>query len=149
MSNEKISSIIASNYPITPKSNYFGNKIRVKLNGICLKLDKITYNHRKMVNIYIIYEISKNFPISSYPALESCLFGALCLTKNNDIDKYKYSRYGIGFDKREKFSVRNGFGRNCIIVGADISSSVNANNKTKIILVLREGFRQGLEDITL
>ena len=27
------------------------------------------------------------------------LFGAVSLTKNADIDKYKYSGYGIGFDR--------------------------------------------------
>ena len=26
------------------------------------------------------------------------------LTKNDDIDKYKYSGYGIGFDRRSSFS---------------------------------------------
>ena len=29
------------------------------------------------------------------PALKNCLFGAVTLTKNADIDKYKYSGYGI------------------------------------------------------
>ena len=101
------------------------------------------------MNIYIAYEITKNFLISGYPALENCLFGAVSLTKNNDIDKYKYSGYGIGFDRRGKFSVGNGFGSSCIIFGADMSSSVHANNRTKSVLVLDEGFTQGLEDTTL
>ena len=50
------------------------------------------------VDIYIVYEINKNNPKSSYPALENCFFGPVKLTKNNDIDKYKYSGYGIGFE---------------------------------------------------
>ena len=29
------------------------------------------------------------------PTLVNCLFGAVSLTKNADIDKYKYSDYGI------------------------------------------------------
>ena len=32
-----------------------------------------------------------------------------------DIDKYNYSGYGIGFDRKGTFSVVNGFCRNCII----------------------------------
>ena len=43
----------------------------------------------------------------------------LCLVKlvnNADIDKYKYSEYGIGFERRETFSVANGFGRNVILL---------------------------------
>ena len=41
--------------------------------------------------------------MSIYPALENCLFSAVSLTKINDIDKYKYSGYGIGFDGKRKF----------------------------------------------
>ena len=68
-----------------------------------MKQDKITYTHRKLVNIYIGYEISKNNNISDYPTLEKNLFGALSLTKNTDIDRYGYSRYGIGFDRHGSF----------------------------------------------
>ena len=84
---------------ITPELSYFGNKTRVKLNGSCLKQDKITYAYGKTVNIYIVYEMNKNYNISSYPTLENCLFGAVTLTKNVDIDKSKCSGYGIGFDR--------------------------------------------------
>ena len=58
---------------------------------------------------------------------------------------YKYSGYGIGFDRKGKFSVGNGFGRNCIILGVDMSSSVHVDNKKKDILILGEGRAQGLE----
>ena len=34
------------------------------------------------------------------PTLENCLFGAVSLTKNADVDKYKYSGYGAGFNKK-------------------------------------------------
>ena len=53
---------------------------------------KLHFNHGKIVNIYIVYEISKNNNISSLPTLKNCLFGADSLTENADIDKYKYSR---------------------------------------------------------
>ena len=40
-------------------------------------------------------------------------FGAVKLTKNADFDKYKYSGYGIGFDRRGTFSFpTGGFGCN-------------------------------------
>ena len=75
----------------------YGTKTRVEFNGSCLKQDSVTFNHGKIVNIYIVYEISKNINISHYPTLEIYLFGAVILSKNADINKYKYSRYGIGF----------------------------------------------------
>ena len=60
------------------------------------------------------------------------MFGAVNLTKHADIDQYNYSGYGIGFDRKREFSFGNGFSRNCIIFGADMNTSVHANNKTKI-----------------
>ena len=83
----------------------------------------------QFVNIYTVYEISKNYNISSYPTLENCLFGAVRLTKNADIDRYKYSGYGIGLNRHGKFTFGNGCGRNCIVFGADLSTSSHANNK--------------------
>ena len=71
------------------------------------------------------------------------------MTKTNDIDKYKYSGYGIGFDREGKFSVGSGFGKNCIIFGVVMSSSVKFDNKKKDILILGEGPTQGLDDTTL
>ena len=50
-----------------------------------------------------VYKISKNFNISDYPALQNCLFGAVTLTKNADINEYGYSGYGIGFDRDGRF----------------------------------------------
>ena len=94
---EKINSIVAFNYSITPELTYHGSKIRIKFNRRCLKQDKPTYIHGKTVNIYIVYEIRKN--LSSYLTLKICLFVAVPLTENVDIDQYKYSGYGTGFDK--------------------------------------------------
>ena len=69
--------------------------------------------------------------------MENRLFRAVSLTKHVDIDQYEYSGYGIEFDRKGEFSFgSNEFGKNVIIFGADMSSSVHANNKTKKILVL-------------
>ena len=111
-----------------------------------MKQDKTTYNHGKVVKIYIVYEISRNINISDYRTLENCLFGAVSLTKNADIDKYKYSGYGIGFDRHGSFSSPGiGLGRNVIIFGIYMSSSTNTDNKKKYILILSKGLTQGLE----
>ena len=61
------------------------------------------------------------------------MFGAVKLTKHINIDEYKYSRYGIGFDRKRKLSVGNGFGRNCIIFGVDVSSSLHVDNEKEDI----------------
>ena len=51
LSDERIKSITASDYSITPEFGYYGSKIRVKFNGSCLKQDKITYTHGKIINM--------------------------------------------------------------------------------------------------
>ena len=99
-----------------------------------------------VVNIYIVYEISKSINISDYPTLENCLFGAVSLTKKADIDKYGYSGYGIGFDSYGSFSFpRTGLGRNVTIFGVDMSSSTKIDNRKKDILILDKGPTQVLE----
>ena len=77
---------------------------------------------------------------------EKCLFAAVSLTKHVDIDRYKYSGYAIGFDRKGLFSRHSGgTGRNVIIFGADMSSSTKINNREKNILILGKGPTQGLE----
>ena len=83
---------------------------------------------------------------NSDPTLNNCLFGAATLTKNADIDKYGYSGYGIGFDRRSSFSFPGGgLDQNVLIFGADMSSSSHIDNKKKDISVLGKGTTQGLE----
>ena len=67
------------------------------------------------------------------------------MTKNNDFDKYKYSGYGIGFDRKGEFLKGSGLGRNCIFFGVDMSYSVHVDNKKKDSLVLGEVPTQGLD----
>ena len=126
--------------------NYYGTKTRVKFNGSCLQQHKLLYTHGAIVNIYIVYELSASSSHSDDPTLENCLFGAATLTKNADIDKYGYSGYGIGFDRRSSFSFPSGgFGQNVLIFGADMSSSAHIDDKKKDILVLGKGSTRGLE----
>ena len=69
------------------------------------------------------------------------------MSKNADIDKYKYSRYGITFDRHGFFShPSGGAGRNVIIFGVDMSSSTKIDNRKKDTLILAKGPTQGLED---
>ena len=123
------------NMGFSPLINYAGNKIRVKFTGSCLKQsNKLTCTYGKVVNIYIVYERSVSSSHNNDPTLKKCLFGAVTLTKNADIDKYGYSGYGIGFDRRSSFSFPGtGFCQNVLIVGVDMSSPSHIDNKKKNI----------------
>ena len=110
--------------------DYYGAKTRVQFFRGCLKQDKVTFNHGRVVNIYIVYEtvrivnLSKRSSNDNYPTLENALFGAVSLIKNSDIDKCKYSGYGIGFYRRSSFLFPGGgLGKKVMIFLVDMSSS--------------------------
>ena len=80
-----------SDNSLTPALSYYGTKTRVKLTGSCLKQSKISYNHGKVVNIYIVYELGASSSHVNDPTLKNCLFGTVTLNKDADIDKHGYS----------------------------------------------------------
>ena len=43
-----------SDYKLNPQLSYFSTKARVDFIGSCLKQDKITFSHGKILNIYIV-----------------------------------------------------------------------------------------------
>ena len=98
------------------------------------------------MNIYIVYDIEKSVNISSSPALEICLFGAVKLTRHVGVGLYKYSWYGIEFDRKEFFShPSGGTDKNVIIFGVDMSLTTKIDNRKKDILILGKGSTQVLE----
>ena len=120
-----------SDNSLNPALSYYATKRRLTFTGNCLKQPNISYNHRKVVNIYIVYELGASTSRNHDPTLKKCLFGAVTLTKNADND-YGYSGYGIGFDRRSSFTFPGGgFGQNVLIFGADMSSSAHIDNKKK------------------
>ena len=132
LSNESIKAISTSDNILNPTLSYYDTKIRVKFTGGYLKQPKISYTHGKVVNIYIAYELGASSYSDSDPTLKNCLFGAVTLTKNADIDKYGYSGYGIGFDRRGSFSFPSGgFGQNVLVFGVDMSFSAHIDNEKK------------------
>ena len=78
LSDESIKAPIRSTKFLDPLLDFVGTKPRVRFSGDCLNEEKITFNHRKIVNIYIAYEIEKSLNISSYPTLE-----IVCLVQLN------------------------------------------------------------------
>ena len=146
LSNESIKPPTTSNNSLNSRLSYNDTKIKVQFTGSCLKQPRFTFTHKKVVNIYIVYELGAYSSHNSDTALKNCLFGAVTLTKNADIEKYKYSGYCIVFDRRSSFSFPSGgFGQNVLIFGVDMSTSIHINKKKKDILVLGSGPTQELE----
>ena len=76
--NEKICSVITSDGRVS-KLVYDNARIKVTFNGDLLKLNKVTYNHGQIVNIYVVYRLIPTTKDSSV-TLQNCLFGAVKLT---------------------------------------------------------------------
>ena len=111
---ESIKLPATSDNSLTPLIGYLGNKIRIKFTGSCLQQTKISYTHVAIVNIYIVYELSASSPHNNDTTLKNCLFGAVALTKSNDIDKYGYFGYGIVSDRRSSVISRWWIWSKCI-----------------------------------
>ena len=126
LSDESINLPATSDNSLAPSLNCIGTETRVKFDGSCLKQDKNTFANGKAVttyNVYVVNEINLwDRGYDDYSPQGNSLFGAVKLVKNDDINKYKYSGYNIGFDRRGTFSVVNGFSKNIIIFGVDMSS---------------------------
>ena len=105
----------------------------LKFTGSCLKQsNNLTYNHGKILNVYTVYELGASSSHINDPTLKKCLFGAITLTKNADIDKYGYSAYRIGFDRRSSFSCPGaGSPQNVLIFRVEMSFSLHIDNKKK------------------
>ena len=123
------------------------SRVRLKFKGSCLK----QRDKENVVNLFIVYELDTwSRDLNTDFTEKGYLFGAVKLTKNADTDKYKYSGYSIGFYSQPAFSFPDSsIGKNVIVFGADMSSSVHIDNKGKDILTLGEGPTQGLDDTTL
>ena len=130
LSNENINTLTTS---LSPSINYVGNKIIVKLTGNCLKQsNKLTYTYGKVVNIYIVHEFGASSSHINDPTLKNCLYSVVILTKNYDINKYGYSGYEIGLERRGHFSFPGGgFDQNVLIFEADMIFSAHIVNKKK------------------
>ena len=63
----------------------------------------VTYSHKKVVNLHVVFEITNFYGIDNYPTLVNELFRTVKLTKNADIDKYRYFGCGIRFDGHESY----------------------------------------------
>ena len=133
LSDETITPYATSDNSLTPLIDHYGTGVRLKFHKSCLNQpNQLTYDYGHKVNVYIVYELGASSSSICDPTLKNCLFGAVTLTKNADIEKYGYSGFGIGFDRRSSFSFPSGgFGQNVLIFGADMSSSPHIDNKKK------------------
>ena len=132
MSEESITTSATSENSFTPKLTYSQFQNSSKIQRKMFKTKQSIFYSQKCSALFI-YEFDtwlRDLNVDS--KLKGCLFGAVKLTKNADLDKYSYSGYGSGVDLHSLFLTSNfDFGENIIIFDVDNSSSIHANNKEK------------------
>ena len=126
--------------------------MHVYLSGNHFQQNKVIIpKNNNVINIYCVYQIEPitNSRLSDF-TVQNALFGAMQITKNIDISKYKYKGHGICFDEGGMFSKGNiNNGINVIIFGVHENSLIHANNKANNIYIMGDLFVQGINDTTL
>ena len=149
LSNESLEVISTSNSSLSPLVNNYIDRAKIKFRGSILQQKTIAYNHEKVVNIYVVYEIT-NVKYNNNPIQKNVLFETIKLTKNADIKKYKCSGNGSGFDSQIFYDhPSGGISKDVIIFGVDLSSSTNTANNKKNILILGNSPIKGLGEHSL
>ena len=146
MSEESIENITKSDSNFAPTFVDHHVLPDINFNRHCLIKNNISVP-KKVINLSISYTLGPQLKkLNIGLTLSNCLFGSVNLTKNADLGKYRYSGYGIGFDSRSEFPLSDGsVGKNVIIFGADMGSSVHIDNKEKDTLILDNGPTQRLD----
>ena len=91
VSKKSLEVVSKTDNTLTLLFNYYEDKVRLRFTGSVLQQKTVTYSHKKVLNLYVVYEITNFHGVENYPTLTNVLFGAAKLTENDDIDKYKYS----------------------------------------------------------
>ena len=69
LSDESIKSPTTSDNSLTPWMVYYDYNITVKFNGSILRQPKVTYTHKKIINIYIVYQLNTSSSNDDDPTL--------------------------------------------------------------------------------
>lgn len=108
-SDELIEPPKTSNDGLAPNLYYIGTNRQVIFTGSCLKLHKLRYLYKKVVNTHIFYELHRwNYNQSNDFVLCNFLFRVVEVTRHVDSDKYCYSEYRIRFNVGSTFCLGNG-----------------------------------------
>ena len=73
MSDESFKVVSTPDNNLTPSVNYYGDTARLKFTGSVLQQKSVTYNHKKVVNLYVVYEITNFHGIDDYPKTDKCI----------------------------------------------------------------------------
>ena len=138
MSNEKSKPLYTANKILSPRLLWNKSRLRLRFEGSCLKQEETSpFIRDNILNLFIVCELDAwSRDLHTDFTLKDSLFWAVKLTKNADPDKCFYSAFEIGFYSHSLFSTPNfDWGKNAVLWGVHMSSSVHIDNKKKHILI--------------
>ena len=127
--NSKLSAIETDNNNDRALIINYNNEIKLHFRKDKVLKQSTGADHKKIVNIYIVYKIDPIYAVITPFPLKDCLFGTISVTLNTDISKYKYSGgYGFAFQKNKPFlhPSEGKYALNLIIFGCDTSEKIKA-----------------------
>ena len=65
---------------MTASVNYYEDKVRLIFTGSVLQQKTVTCSYKKVVNLYVVFEVTNFHWIDNYPTPVNALFGAICLS---------------------------------------------------------------------
>ena len=132
MFDEIIKPTSTSANSLDPLLNCIGFVTRINVDGQCLKQDKATFNHKTVVNIYIVYEINL-WPFKTDFTLGKSLLGTVKLTKMLVLTNISIRDMVVDFMHIKAFCylMVAGFVKNVIIFVVHRSSFEHADNSKK------------------
>ena len=74
LSNDSIKPPIASNNSPNLGLSYYGTKVRAQFTKSCLKQPNHIFTHKKVVNIYIVYDLGASTSHSSDPTIKKFIW---------------------------------------------------------------------------
>ena len=103
LSEESIENIIISDSNFVPILINYYPLLDIEFNRHCL-INNNNDSSLGAVNLCICYTLDPwSRDLNTDFTLGNCLFGSVKVTKNADLDKYKFTGYSIGFDSRSEF----------------------------------------------
>ena len=148
--NSDLKAIFDGTFLLPTLENY--GRMSVKLNGNYFVQNKVLHpDDNNVVNIYIVYKLDTiNKTINTDYTIQNALFGAVKITKNSNTSKNNYEGYGMCFDEGGTFTKGNiSNGKDIIIFGADMSFSIDANNRANNIYMPGDFLVQGVNGTSI
>ena len=107
----------------------------MKIEGNLIKENKVSFTYKKVVDLFIAYELDIwSRDLNAEFTFKNLFIWSCWVEDNAYLESYSFSGHGDRFDSRSRFSVFNDWVKNVIIFDVEDSSSAHSDNRKKLNL---------------